>query len=73
MGGAVARPTVGTITPETAHRVTVTLQKMDISVQPVGKLFDVTLSIRKDLSGPCNHRYSHDPADNWLQQEESQF
>jgi hypothetical protein len=32
-------------------RVTLTLQQMDISVQPVGKPFDVTLSIRRDWSG----------------------
>ena len=38
-------------TPAGDRKVTLTLQQMDISVQPVGKPFDVTLSIRKDALG----------------------
>ena len=47
--GAISQHDAAAGTPENVHRVIVTLQKMDISVQPVGKLFDVTLTIRKDL------------------------
>jgi hypothetical protein len=51
LGGEVsAQDLKNATTPAGDRKVTLTLQQMDISVQPVGKPFDVTLSIRKDSS-----------------------
>jgi hypothetical protein len=42
-------PSAGNVAaPGSARKVTVTLQQMDISVQPIGKPFELTLSIQKD-------------------------
>jgi hypothetical protein len=37
--------------PTSGRKMTVTLQQMDISVQPVGRPFEVTLLVRKDAAG----------------------
>jgi hypothetical protein len=50
-GEASAQDLKTATTPAGDHKVTLTLQQMDISVQPVGKPFDVTVSIRRDWSG----------------------
>ena len=50
LGGEVsAQDLKNATTPAGDRKVTLTFQQMDISVQPVGKPFDVTLSIRKTL------------------------
>jgi hypothetical protein len=52
LGGEASAQDLNNAPPSASDgRVTVTLQQMDISVQPVGKPFDVTLSIRRDWSG----------------------
>lgn len=50
-GEASAQDLKTATTPAGDHKVTLILQQMDISVQPVGKPFDVTVSIRRDGSG----------------------
>ena len=51
LGGEVgAQDLKNATTPAGDRKVTLTLQQMDISVQPVGKPFEATLSIRKDSS-----------------------
>jgi hypothetical protein len=50
-GEASAQDLKTATTPAGGHKVTLTLQQMDISVQPVGKPFGVTVSIRRDWSG----------------------
>ena len=50
LGGEVsAQDLKNATTPLGDRKVTLTLQQMDISVQPVGKPFEATLSIRKEL------------------------
>ena len=52
LGGEASAQNLENAPPSASDgRVTLTLQQMDISVQPVGKPFDVTLSIRRDSSG----------------------
>src|ERR1700722_4442600 len=52
LGGEVsAQGLTNATTPASDRKVTLTLQQMDISVQPVGQPFDVTVSIRRDWSG----------------------
>ncbi len=48
---ALSMIAMASVTSAQAAVVTLTLQKMDISVQPVGKSFSVTLSIQKDQDG----------------------
>jgi hypothetical protein len=50
-GEASAQDLKKATSPAGGRKATLTLQQMDISVQPVGKPFDVTLSIRKDAVG----------------------
>jgi len=50
-GEASAQDLKDSVAPGGAREVTLTLQQMDISVQPVGERFNVTLSIRKDSGG----------------------
>ena len=50
-GEASAQDLNNATTPAGNRKVTLTLQQMDISVQPVGKQFDVTLLVRKDAFG----------------------
>ncbi len=52
LGGEASAEDLKTATsPGGAREVTLTLQQMDISVQPVGERFNVTLSIRKNSAG----------------------
>jgi hypothetical protein len=52
LGGEASAQNLENAPPSASDgRVTLTLQQMDISVQPVGKPFDLTLSIRRDSSG----------------------
>jgi hypothetical protein len=50
-GEASAQDLKDSVAPGGAREVTLTLQQMDISVQPVGERFNVTLSMRKDSAG----------------------